>query len=94
MMLPLSRPNPKCQGTQAWALMILRAGFEQGFSINCGFPAVCSGECFSSCHAVVTEEVEPIASSKIRFSGHRLEFSEKKKVTWFGGFFPFFHKVI
>lgn len=62
--------------------------------MNCGFSTVCSGEYFSSCHAVVTEEVQTIARSKIRFSGHRLEFSEKKKGMWFGGVFPFFHKVI
>lgn len=89
MTLPLLMSNPKFQRIQAWALMILRAGFEQGFIINCGLSAVCTGEGFSSCHAVVTEEVEPRARGKIRFSGHRLDFSGKKLcvVEYFLSFF-------
>lgn len=63
--------------------MILRVGFEQGFVINCGLSAVCAGE-WLSCHAAVTEEVEPVARGKIIFSGHRLVSSLKKKsyVVW------------
>lgn len=94
MMLPHSRPNPKPQGTQAWALMILRAGFEQSLkdgSLIVGFQQYVQVNVSPHAMLLSLQKMEPMARGKIRFSEHRLRFSGGKKLLLgLEGFVPFF----
>lgn len=98
MMLAHSRPNPKPQGIQAWALMILRAGFERGLkdgSLIVGFQQYVQVNVSPHAMLLSLRKMEPMARGKIRFSGHRLRFSGEKNccLVW-RGLFLFFHEVI